>query len=64
MRAIIKERYGILNTLQSKVDDEQAKGRYKQLFDATADYVKDPKNGYAIKSTQAAPLGNTVGFNL
>lgn len=65
MKAIIGERYSILDTLQwNKNIDTQAKWRYKELFEATKEYVDDPKNGYAIKSAQAAHLGNTVWFNL
>ena len=65
MRAIIAERYKILNTLEWRNDiDDQAKWRYRQLFDATSDYVNNPDNGYAVKSTKAAHLGNTVWFNL
>jgi len=64
MRAIINERYKILNTLKSKLtkpeDAEAAEAvkRYESLFNATSKYVKKPE--FAQKSAKAEALGNTV----
>jgi hypothetical protein len=61
MRAIINERYKILNTLKSKLtkpEDAEAVKRYESLFNATSKYVKKPE--FAQKSAKAEALGNTV----
>ena len=63
MKAIIKERYKILDTLKAKVKDSEALQRYESLFNATSKHVEsDLKFGQT--SAKAASLGNTVGFNL
>ena len=62
MRAIIKERYKILNTLKSKVQDPNALEWYESLFNATSKYVDKPE--FAQKSAKAGSLGNTIWFNL
>jgi hypothetical protein len=63
MKAIIKERYKILDTLKAKVKDSEALQRYESLFNATSKHVEsDSKFGQT--SAKAASLGNTVGFNL
>lgn len=65
MKAIIKERYKILNTLKSKLtksEDAEAVKRYESLFNATSKYVEN--GDFAKTSAKAAQLGNTVWFNL
>ena len=66
MKAIIGERYNILNTLESNEEvkkNPNAIRRYKSLFEATSKYVEN-KSEFKQKSAKAEALGNTVGFNL
>ena len=63
MLNVIKQRYSILNTLKGKISDTTVKWWYESLFEATSRYVNG-NSDFNTEKTTAAPLKNTVWFNL